>query len=146
MGKVSLFIDGTQIQAEEGMSVMDAALAADIYIPHLCSHPDRPATGGCKRCVVEIDGVAKPVSSCVTEVQEGMRVTTKSEKLKQLRKIALELIMAGHPHDCTGCRAYGNCELQAMWQYLGVLHARMKDEFPEKTTLKIGTGSNVIIR
>ena len=146
MGKVSLFIDGTQIQAEEGMSVLDAALAADIYIPHLCSHPDLPATGGCKMCVVEIDGVAKPVSSCVTEVQEGMRVTTKSEKLKQLRKIALELIMAGHPHDCTGCRAYGNCELQAMWQYLGVLHARMKDEFPEKTTLKIGTGSNVIIR
>ena len=68
MGKVSLFIDGTQIQAEAGMSVLEAALAADIYIPHLCSHPDLPATGGCKMCVVEIDGVAKPVSSCVTEV------------------------------------------------------------------------------
>ena len=146
MGKISLFIDGIQIQAEEGMSVLEAALAADIYIPHLCSHPDLPATGGCKMCVVEIDGEAAPVSSCVTEVREGMHVTTKSEKLKQLRKIALELIMAGHPHDCTGCRAYGNCELQAMWQYLGVLHARMKDEFPEKTTLKIGTGTPVIIR
>ena len=146
MAKISLFIDGKEIQAEAGMSVLDAALAADIYIPHLCSHPDLPATGGCKMCVVEIDGEAAPVSSCVTEVKEGMRVTTKSEKLRQLRKIALELIMAGHPHDCTGCRAYGNCELQAMWQYLGVLHARMKDEFPEKATLKIGTGSNVIIR
>ncbi len=146
MGKITLYIDGHQVQAEEGMSVLEAALAADIYIPHLCSHPDLPATGGCKMCVVEVDGEAAPVSSCVTEVQEGMKVKTKSDKLQQLRKIALELIMAGHPHDCTGCRAYGNCELQAMWQYLGVLHARMKDEFPEKVTLKIGTGNQVIIR
>ena len=146
MAKVSLTIDGYKIQADEGMSVLDAALAADIYIPHLCSHPDLPATGGCKMCVVEIDGEEAPVSSCVTEVAEGMVVRTKSEQLTQLRKIALELIMAGHPHDCTGCRAYGNCELQAMWQYLGVLHARMKDEFPEKTTLKIGTGAQAIIR
>lgn len=146
MGKISLFIDGTEIQAEEGMSVLEASLAAGIYIPHLCSHPDLPATGGCKMCVVEVDGEEAPLSSCVTEVKEGMKVKTKSEQLTQLRKIALECIMAGHPHDCTGCRAYGNCELQAMWQYLGVLHARMKDEFPEKATLKIGTGTPVIIR
>ena len=146
MGKVSLFIDGVQIQAEEGMSVLEASLAAGIYIPHLCSHPDLPATGGCKMCVVEVDGETAPLSSCVTEVQEGMKVHTKSEKLTQMRKIALELIMAGHPHDCTGCRAYGDCELQAMWQYLSVLHARMKDEFPEKATLKLGTGTPVIIR
>ena len=146
MGKVSLFIDGVQIQAEEGMSVLEAALSAGIYIPHLCSHPDLPATGGCKMCVVEIDGETAAMSSCVTEVKEGMKVRTKSEKLTQLRKIALELIMAGHPHDCTGCRAYGNCELQAMWQYLSVLHARMKDEMPEKKTLKLGTGTPVIIR
>ena len=99
MGKISLFIDGTEIQAEEGMSVLEASLAAGIYIPHLCSHPDLPATGGCKMCVVEIDGQEAPVSSCVTEVQEGMKVHTKTEQLSQLRKIALELIMAGHPHD-----------------------------------------------
>ena len=146
MGKISLFIDGIEIQAEEGMSVLEASLAADIYIPHLCSHPDLPATGGCKMCVVEVEGESAPVSSCVTEVKEGMKVKTKSEQLTQLRKIALECIMAGHPHDCTGCRAYGNCELQAMWQYLSVLHARMKDELPEKQTLKIGSGSNVVIR
>lgn len=73
MGKISLLIDGTQVQAEEGMSVLDAALAAGIYIPHLCSHPDLPATGGCKMCVVEIDGEPAPVSSCVTEVREGWK-------------------------------------------------------------------------
>ena len=97
MGKISLFIDGTEIQAEEGMSVLEASLAAGIYIPHLCSHPDLPATGGCKMCVVEIDGQETPVSSCVTEVQEGMKVHTKTEQLSQLRKIALELIMAVIP-------------------------------------------------
>ena len=95
MGKVSLFIDGVQVQAEQGMSVLEAALSAGIYIPHLCSHPDLPATGGCKMCVVEIDGEVAAMSSCVTEVQEGMKVRTKSEKLTQLRKIALEFIMAG---------------------------------------------------
>lgn len=84
MGKISLFIDGTEIQAEEGMSVLEASLAAGIYIPHLCSHPDLPATGGCKMCVVEIDGQEAPVSSCVTEVQEGMKVHTKTEQLSQL--------------------------------------------------------------
>ncbi len=146
MSKITLFVNGTQIEAEQGQSVLDATLAAGIYIPHLCSHPDLPSPGGCKLCVVEIDGLDEPVCSCTTEVAEGMRVRTNTDRLTQLRKIAMELIMAGHPHDCTGCKAYGNCELQALWQYLGVLHARMKDVYPEKKTLKKPTGSNIIIR
>ncbi len=146
MGKVSLTVNGTQITAEAGTSVLDASLAAGIYIPHLCSHPDLPAAGGCKLCVVEIDGMEKPVCSCTQEVEEGMNVRTKSAQLDQLRKVALELIMAGHPHDCTGCKAFGVCELQAMWQYLGVLHTRLADTFAEKKTLRVGTGNTILIR
>ena len=82
MGKVSLFIDGTQIQAEEGMSVLDAALAADIYIPHLCSHPDLPATGGCKMCVVEID-------PSITQIARERFFLDRAEELAQGR---LELV------------------------------------------------------
>lgn len=146
MSKITLFVNGTQIEAEPGQSVLDATLAAGIYIPHLCSHPDLPSPGGCKLCVVEIDGLDAPVCSCTTEVEEGMRVRTNSEQLTQLRRISMELMMAGHPHDCTGCKAYGNCELQAMWQYLGVLHARMKDVLPLKRALKKPTGSSIVIR
>jgi NADPH-dependent glutamate synthase beta subunit-like oxidoreductase/ferredoxin len=146
MSKITLFVNGTQIEAEQGQSVLDATLAAGIYIPHLCSHPDLPSPGGCKLCVVEIDGMDDPVCSCTTEVEEGMRVRTNTDRLTQLRKIALELIMAGHPHDCTGCKAYGNCELQALWQYLGVLHSRMEDEYFLKKTLKKSTGSSIVIR
>ncbi len=146
MGKVNLTVNGKTIQAEEGQSVLDAALAAGIYIPHLCSHPNLPAAGECKLCVVEIDGMEKPVCSCVTEVAEGMNVKTNSEQLSGLRKVAMELVMAGHPHDCTGCKAYGNCELQAMWQYLGVMHTRMEDVLPLKKGNRVSTGNTVVIR
>ena len=146
LGNVTLSVTGVQITAEAGQSVLDAALNAGIYIPHLCSHPDLPAAGGCKLCVVEIAGQDKPVCSCTTEVEEGMAVTTKSEQLDHLRKVALELIMAGHPHDCTGCKAFGDCELQAMWQYLGVLHTRMADTYAEKKTNRISTGNTIVIR
>ena len=87
MNSLNLFIDGTEVQAAEGQSVLDAALAAGIYIPHLCSHPDLEAVGGCKLCIVEVDGEEKPVSACTTPVCEGMRVTTRSPRLDRLRPI-----------------------------------------------------------
>ena len=121
MGSVTVWIDGAETQAEAGRSILDAALAARIYIPHLCHHPDLPPQGECKLCVVEIEGEAEPVTACTTEVREGMRVTTKSARLGRLRKASMEFMLAGHPGDCTGCRSYGSCELQAMMQYLSAV-------------------------
>lgn len=121
MGKITLWVDGTQIEAEENQSLLNAILAADIYVPHLCSHPDLFPQGGCKMCVVEIEGEEGPVTSCTTLVRDGMRVTTKNEKLDDMRRASMELMLADHPHDCTGCRSYGNCELQAMMQYMSVV-------------------------
>ena len=115
---MELWIDGVRIQAEEGQTVLQAALAAGIYIPHLCYHPDLEPQGGCKLCVVEIEGQEEIATSCTTPAREGMRVTTKSERLSRLRKAAMEFMLAGHPGDCTGCRSFGSCELQAMMQYL----------------------------
>ena len=80
MGKVTLWIDNVQVEAEEGTSVLNAALDAGIYVPHICSHPDLKPQGGCKLCVVEIDG-QEPVTSCTTTVAEGMHVKTKSDQL-----------------------------------------------------------------
>lgn len=144
MNKICLTIDGIMVEARPSQSVLDAALAAGIYIPHLCSHPDLPAQANCKLCVVELDGVDGPVCACETEARDGMVVCTQSDDLAHRRGIAMELLLAGHPHDCTGCKMYLKCELQAMMQYLGSVHARMRTVRREAT--HINTGNPLIVR
>ena len=119
-------IDGKEIEAREGQSVLDAALEAGIFIPHLCSHPDLEAKGGCRLCSVEIEGVEGAVPSCMTEAKDGMKVTVNGPEADKVRRTAMELMLATHPEDCTGCPKYGKCELQSMYQYLGVSPARWR--------------------
>lgn len=123
---MKLTVDGKEIEAKEGSSVLNAALNAGVYIPHLCSHPDLEAKGGCRLCSVEIEGVEGAVPACMTEAKEGMRVSVNGEKAQEVRKTAMELILATHPADCTGCPKYGKCELQSMYQYLGVSPERWR--------------------
>lgn len=117
---MKLKIDGKEVTVRDGMTVLEAALESGIYIPHICKHPDLEAIGGCRLCVVEIDGKDDIMPSCKVKVEEGMNVLIHSEKAIITRKMALELILATHPADCTGCPKYGNCELQSIYQYLGV--------------------------
>ncbi len=119
-------IDGAEVRASEGQTVLQAAQAAGIYIPTLCSHPDLVPQGGCKLCVVEIDGFEKPVTSCATLAAPGMAVRTRTERVAKVRGLAMELILASHPADCTSCPSYLHCELQAMIQYIGVTHSRLR--------------------
>ena len=113
-------IDGKEIEAKEGMTILDAAIEAGVYIPHLCKHPDLEAVGGCRLCSVEIEGIEDPVLSCMTQVDEGMNININGSKADETRKMAMELILASHPADCTGCPKYGKCELQSLYQYMGV--------------------------
>lgn len=123
---MKLTINGAEVEAREGQNVLEAALDAGIYIPHLCKHPDLEAVGGCRLCMVEIEGQDEPVCACKTQVAEGMAVNTTGEQAERVRKLAMELILATHPADCTGCPKYGKCELQSMYQYLGVSPARWR--------------------
>lgn len=141
---MNIVIDGHPVTCQPGQTVLQAALAADIYIPHLCSHPDLPPEGECKLCVVTIEGISGVVCACETPVTDGMVVTTRSEDLRHRRNVAMELMLAGHPHDCTGCRSYGKCELQAMTQYLGSVHSRLRTV--PKTTNHINTVNPLIDR
>lgn len=141
---MNMLIDGQAVPFQSGQSVLEAALAANIYIPHLCTHPDLPVQANCKLCVVEIEGQPQPVCSCETPAADGMVVTTKSEELTHRRRVAMELLLAGHPHDCTGCRSYGKCELQAMTQYMGAVHSRLRTV--PKTTNRINTVNPLIDR
>ena len=119
MAVITLNIDGRDIETKKGRTVLEAALEAGIYIPHLCHHPDLTPVGGCGLCVVEIEGVQGLPTSCTTPAKEGMRVKTKSPHVDRMRRLAMELLLSGHPPDCTVCSQYLNCELQSMKQYIG---------------------------
>ena len=123
---MKITIDGKEIEAKESQSLLDAALEAGIFIPHLCSHPDLEAKGGCRLCVVEIDGLEEPVPACKTNLWEGMKVTINGPKADKIRKASMELMLATHPAECTGCPKYGKCEMQSMYQYMGVSPERWR--------------------
>lgn len=144
MKKVTLIIDGYVVEAEEGQNLLQAALDAGIYIPHLCYHPDLKPLGNCKLCSVEIEGEPDIVQACETTVKDGMVVHTNTEKVKKLRMIALELMLASHPKDCTSCDKYLNCELQALMQYMGVVHSRLREI--EKENTRIAKSDSLIKR
>ncbi len=119
-------IDGVRLEVPEHKNVLDCALDAGIYIPHLCHHPDLPENGACRMCIVELEGEDKPVASCTLKAKDGMVIRTKSEQLTKLRSLALELLLSGHPEDCSTCPKYGNCEMQTLIQYIGATNSRMR--------------------
>ncbi len=123
MKSIPLTIDDREVEARHGEFVLEAALNAGIYIPHLCYHPDLSPIGACRLCVVEIDGIDDIQTSCTTQVEAGMIVRTKSDRLDKMRKMAMELILSGHQKDCGTCVKYLNCELQSLKQLL------VEDEF-----------------
>ncbi len=125
MDKTSLTIDGLQVVTDAGSSVLEAALAAGIYVPHLCFHPDVNAVGVCRLCMVEIEGRGMAVS-CHTPVAEGMVVTTESPAIDQVRRVATELLIVNHHGDCLACTQSHDCELQRIAAYLGVDEQRLK--------------------
>lgn len=119
-------IDGSQVEVAEGQKVLEAALDAGIYIPHLCHHKDLSPLGSCRMCVVEVEGQEGVTPSCKLEAKEGMVIHTQTDLVKSRRMLALELLLAGHPEDCSTCPAYGHCELQTLIQYIGPKTGRLK--------------------
>ena len=120
-------IDGIRLEVPDQKNVLDCALEAEIYIPHLCHHPDLPENGSCRMCVVEVEGQDEVVRSCMLKAEDGLNITTNSERISRLRTLALELLLGAHPEDCSTCPKYGNCELQTLIQYIGANNARMKN-------------------
>ncbi len=121
---ITLTIDGVEIKAEAGTSILRAALANGIYIPHLCDHPDLASVGICRVCLVEIEG-RRPTVSCKTPVEEGMVVTTASADLDQTRKVNLELLVLNHDYNCQSCAKNSKCQLQELTRYIGLDEERL---------------------
>ena len=119
-------IDGIRLEVPDGKNVLDCALENGIYIPHLCHHKDLNPLGSCRMCIVEAEGQDGVVTSCTLKAKDGMVVKTKTPEVERLRMLALELLLAGHPEDCSTCPKYGNCELQMLIQYIGPKTGRLK--------------------
>lgn len=110
MGKIRLTIDGREVEADEGVTVLDAARRAGIKIPTICDHKDLSPYGACRMCIVEIEGVRGYPTSCTTPAVQGMVVKTVSDELETLRKRILELMLSGHPNTCLVCPHREPCE------------------------------------
>jgi NADPH-dependent glutamate synthase beta subunit-like oxidoreductase/Pyruvate/2-oxoacid:ferredoxin oxidoreductase delta subunit len=102
-------MDGVEIETEKGAMVLQAAQSAGIYIPTLCYHPDLQPYGGCRLCIVEIENMRGLPTACTTPATDGMKVTTKSPQLQELRKAFLELILTEHPNACLTCHRRERC-------------------------------------
>ena len=112
--KVTLSIDGKEVSATAGATVLDAARENGIHIPTLCHHPAVSNWGGCRLCVVEVDHAPKLIASCVTPVRPGMEVITTGERILETRRAVLEFLFAERNHNCMFCPQSGDCELQAL--------------------------------
>ena len=119
---VTLKIDGLEVTVPEGTMILKAARDAGILIPTLCSLEGLSPYGGCRLCLVEISGSPKLFPACITPVSSGMEVTTQSDRLKEYRKMAVQMLLAERTHICSVCVANDHCELQAMANQLGVDH------------------------
>ncbi|HLC17316.1 MAG TPA: molybdopterin-dependent oxidoreductase [Thermodesulfovibrionia bacterium] len=123
---VELTIDGKKIKVKEGANILQAALSNGIEIPHLCYDPRLERFGGCRMCLVEIEGRRWPVAACATPVKNGMTVKTDTPALRKSRQTTLELLLIHHPLDCPTCAKAGECSLQDMVFGYGKTKTRFK--------------------
>jgi ferredoxin len=156
--EIKLKIDGQDVSARSGMTVMEAANQAGIYIPKLCNHPDLAPFGACRLCITKIEGMKGLPCACTTPATDNMIVTTNDEKLSELRKEILSLILEEHPHACLACAQkegctrepcstnvpvderccpkFGSCELQKVVEYVGFREDTPKYVPKEKRVVK----------
>jgi formate dehydrogenase alpha subunit len=115
-----LTIDDIKVRAPEGATILEAAVEAGIWIPTLCYHPKISPSDSCRLCVVEIEGVDRPMTACNTVAAEGMRVNTDTPRLREMRSEVMKLILMDHPLDCPTCPAGGECHIQNLTFRLGI--------------------------
>ena len=120
MENITLKINGIEVSAPKGSTILEAARLAHIEIPTLCYLKDINEIGACRMCVVEVKGAKSLVVACVYPVNEGMEVFTNTPKVLESRKKTLQLLLSNHNRSCLSCVRSGNCELQQLAKELGV--------------------------
>ena len=146
MELVKITIDGKTVEVEKGATIYDAAKLIGVDIPTLCymnmgDMNIKHNPGGCRICVVEVEGRRNLAPSCVTPVTNGMNVNTHNMRVLNARRTVLELMLSDHPFDCLVCAKSGNCDLQALAQRLGIREIPYKGE---QSTYRKDTSPSII--
>lgn len=123
-------LDGNTVPFEAGQTVMQAALAADHYIPHLCYHPEFKPHGSCKLCTVKVNG--RTMASCTMPAEAGLIVESDIDELNALRRTLVQMLFAEGNHFCPSCEKSGNCMLQALGYDLEVHAAGFRHQYPDR--------------
>jgi bidirectional [NiFe] hydrogenase diaphorase subunit len=130
---LTLKIDGQEVGARSGDTILKVARENEIHIPTLCHLEGLSSLGACRLCLVEVTGANRLLAACVTTVREGMAVTTRSERLQTYRRKLLELFFSERNHVCAVCVSNGHCELQDLAGTLGMTHVRYDYLYPQAT-------------
>jgi len=125
-----LVIDGREIPFEEGETVMDAALAAGVYIPHLCHNPEFPPHGSCRLCMVTVNG--RHSAACITPAADNAVVENNTDALMAQRRTLLQMLFVEGNHQCPACEKSGACQLQAVAYYCGMLAPELTHLYPKR--------------
>lgn len=126
----TFLLDGRTIAFEKGDTIMDAALRAGEYIPHLCHNPEFAPHGSCRVCMVDVSG--RQVSACTQPAVEDVDVTNNSEELMQQRRSLLQMLFVEGNHVCPACEKSGACQLQAVAYYTHMLDPHFRHFFPQR--------------
>ncbi len=138
----TLKINGAEITVSEGTTILKAARDNGITIPTLCYLEGLTSYGGCRLCLVEIAGSPKLFPACATPISSGMEVTTNSERLKEYRKMAVQMLLAERTHICSVCVADDHCELQELANQLGVDHVTLERNW---TAIEIDSSHDFLV-
>jgi bidirectional [NiFe] hydrogenase diaphorase subunit len=126
----TLRIDDRDFSARADETILDVARQNGIFIPTLCDLQGLSSVGACRLCLVEVKGQNKLLPACVTLVEEGMEVTTTTERLQGYRRSIVELLFTERNHVCSVCVSNGHCELQFLAQKLGITHVHFRYRYP----------------
>jgi NADH-quinone oxidoreductase subunit G len=124
----TITIDGRQLEVPQGITILQAALASGIEIPHYCYHPGLEIAGNCRICLVEVEKNPRPQIACNTLIADGMVVHTQSDKTKDWQKAVMEFLLINHPLDCPICDQAGECKLQDYSFRFGKPSTRFEEE------------------
>ena len=126
--KIKFTIDGREIEADPGQTILQAAAMAGVYIPRLCAEKGLSPHGSCRVCVVRVNG--RPQAACTQPVAAGINVENDTPELKAHRVNIIDMLFVEGNHYCMFCEKSGNCELQAMAYRFGITHPKYPYQFP----------------
>lgn len=131
MNTLNVNINGKNLRAEAGKTILEVCKAHEIEILTMCHLDGLTDVGACRLCLVEVEGVNKLLSACTTRIAENMIIRTDTEKIKRYQRITTELFFAERNHVCAVCVANGNCELQQLGYSVGMDSIRYPHLYPQ---------------